>query len=100
MYQVVVSYAHPEDPDAFVEHYAGTHAPLAHAIPGLTSFTWMVCETADGSRPPHFVIARLEFASKEDALAGLGGPEGQAAVADLANFAQAGVELDLGEIRG
>lgn len=98
MYQLAVIYAHPESPDAFLEHYRTKHAPIARTFPKLRSYTWAVCETPDGSRPPHFAVARLAWDSKEDALAALGSPAGQAAVADLPNFASAGVDLELGEV--
>lgn len=99
MYQLTASYAHPEDPDAFLAHYRTTHAVLARKIPQVRSFGWKVCESADGSRPPHFLIAMLRWDSKDDALAALTSPEGEATVADLANFAGAGVDIDLGEVQ-
>jgi uncharacterized protein (TIGR02118 family) len=38
MIKLVVAYGPPEDPAAFDEHYASTHAPLAQKIPGLRRF--------------------------------------------------------------
>ena len=55
MYQITAIYAHPESPEAFVEHYRTTHAPLARELPKLTFFGWTVFETADGSRPRYLV---------------------------------------------
>jgi uncharacterized protein (TIGR02118 family) len=98
VYQLTAVYAHPADPAAFVEHYRTTHAPIAKEFPKLRSFGWTLTETADGSPPPHFLIAVLTWDSKDDALAALGSPAGEAAVADLANFAQAGVDIELGEV--
>jgi uncharacterized protein (TIGR02118 family) len=99
MYQLTASYAHPEDPEAFLEHYRTKHAPLGREFPKARFFGWTICETADESRPPHFLIAVVQWDSKEDALAALASPAGQAAVADLANFAGAGVDIDLGELQ-
>ncbi|MGH3439764.1 MAG: EthD family reductase [Sciscionella sp.] len=98
MFQLTASYAHPENPDAFLAHYRGTHAPLALGFPKVRAFDWTICESADGSRPPHFLIAAVRWDSKDDALAALASPAGEAAVADLANFAGAGVDIDLGEV--
>jgi len=98
MYQLVASYAHPDDPAAFVEHYRGTHAPIARDFPKVRSVRWSVCETPDGTRPAHFLIAVVTWDSKEDALAALASPAGEAAVADLANFAGAGVDIEFGEV--
>lgn len=97
MYQLVATYAPPDDPEAFLAHYRTTHMPLARAFPGVRSLTWMICETLDGSPPPHFVVITARWDSKEDALASVASPEGQAAVADLANFAGAGVDIEFGE---
>ncbi|MEX5717041.1 EthD family reductase [Geodermatophilus maliterrae] len=93
MYRVVVNYHHPEDPQAFLEHYRSTHAPLAKNLAGLSAYTWGVSETLDGSQPPFFVTAVLDWPSKDAALADLGSEQGQAASADMANFAQAGVSM-------
>ncbi|MGK5111451.1 MULTISPECIES: EthD family reductase [unclassified Geodermatophilus] len=93
MYRVIVNYHHPEDPQAFLEHYRTTHAPLAKNLSNVASYTWGTCETPDGSRPEYFVTAVLDWPSKEDALADLGSPQGQAATADMANFAMAGASL-------
>ncbi len=52
----------------------------------------------DGKPPPYHLIAVLTAASEDAALAALGSPECQAAVADLPNFAAAGVELSFGTV--
>ncbi len=47
----------------------------------------------------HALVAVLDWDSKESAQASLGSAEGEAAVGDLANFAQAGVDMEFQEIR-
>lgn len=98
MYQLTAAYDHPADPDAFLEHYRTKHVALARELPGVRSLGWTVCETPDGSPPAHFVIAVLRWDSRAEALAALDSPAGQAVVADLANFATAGVAIDLGDV--
>jgi uncharacterized protein (TIGR02118 family) len=98
MYQIVVSYAQPSDPQAFLDYYRNSHVPVATKIPGVRHYGWIVCKRPDGEPPAHFVIAVLRFDSEQDAMDALGSPEGQAAVADVANFAQAGLELEMGEV--
>jgi uncharacterized protein (TIGR02118 family) len=98
VYQLTASYAHPQDPEAFLQHYRSTHAPIARQFPKASFFGWTICETADGSPPAHFMIAVVHWETKEDALAALAAPAGEQAVADLANFAQAGVDIELGEV--
>ena len=98
MYQLTALYNHPEDPAAFDKHYDEVHAPLAKKLPGLQRFT--VARPApgqDGAKPAYHLVAVLEFADEAAFGAGMGGPEGQAAVADLDNFAGAGVTLLTGE---
>lgn len=91
-------HAHPKDADAFIDHYSGTHAPLGRKLPNLRPFEWIVSQTIDGTRPAHFVIATLHWDTREDALAALASPVGQAVVADLSNFATAGVDVEVGDV--
>ena len=98
MYRLTASYAHGDD-DAIVAHYRDTHAGLAGALPDLRAFTWGPCETPDGSRPAHVLVAVLDWDDRDTALASLDSPAGKAAVADLENFAQAGVDLEFQEVR-
>ena len=93
MYRIVVNYNHPEDPQAFPEYSRPPRAPLAKILSGLTADTGGGAEPLDGSQPPFFVTAVLDWPSKEAALADLGSAEGQAASADMGNFAQAGASM-------
>ncbi|HNP56603.1 MAG TPA: EthD family reductase [Gordonia sp. (in: high G+C Gram-positive bacteria)] len=93
MYEITVIYNHPADPAAFDDYYWNTHVALARKIPGLQSASFVKCDTLDGSTPSHYGIARLVFDSKDQALAGLGSPEGQVTSADVANFASGGATL-------
>ena len=94
MAQLLVLYNQPADPAAFDRYYYETHVPIAKKIPGVRSYTvnsgnpMMVV----GTFPAH-LIAELEFDSMADLQAAMASPEGQAAAADVANFAQAGVTL-------
>ncbi|CAA9410582.1 MAG: hypothetical protein AVDCRST_MAG66-2016 [uncultured Pseudonocardia sp.] len=98
MYQLTALYAHPEDVMAFDAHYDGVHAPLARKIPGLLRYTVSrPGPDADGNKPPYHLVAVLDFADAAAFGAGMGGPEGRAAVADLPTFAGAGVTLLTGE---
>ena len=99
MYRLTASYYHSDDDDALVAHYRDVHAALGAKLPDVRSFTWGPCETPDGSKPPHVLVAVLDWDSKEAALAALDSPAGKEAVADLANFAQAGVDMQFQELR-
>ncbi len=90
-------YRQPTDPEAFDRHYEETHSTLGLALPGLRSFTGTKpAPGPDGAPAPYYFIAALTFDDDEAMGAALGGPEGAAAVADLANFAGAGVDLMTG----
>lgn len=99
MYRLTASYAHPADPDALVAHYRDVHAKLGAKLPELRSFGWGVCETPDGTKPAHALVAVLDWDTKEAALAAFDSPAGKEAVADLQNFAQAGVDLEFQEVQ-
>ena len=93
MAQVLVLYNHPEDPAAFDRYYRQTHIPLAQRIPGLRSYVISAgpVQALAGSAP--YLVAVLTFNSMADLSAALASPEGQAAAADLPNFASGGATL-------
>ena len=93
MAQVLVLYNTPADPAAFDRYYRQTHVPLAKKIPGLRSLSISdgPVQALAGSAP--HLIATLNFDSLADVSAALTSPEGQAAAADLPNFASGGATL-------
>ncbi len=94
MYQVTVLYNHPTDPAEFDNHYERTHAPLAAKIPGLRRYTYSKPTTGpDGTQPAFYLVAVLDFDDEAAMGAGMSSPEGQAAAADLPNFASGGATL-------
>lgn len=98
MMKLTVLYGRPTDTAAFDEHYASVHAPLAKKIPGLTRFEAGKVATLDGSEAPHYLMAQLWFEDMSAFGAGMGSPEGAAAVADVENFASGGVTMLTTEI--
>jgi uncharacterized protein (TIGR02118 family) len=94
MAKLVALYKKPQDTAAFDRHYSSIHLPLARKIPNMLSYeiSTGAVVSATGDSPYH-LVAILEFESLESIQHALGTPEGQAAAADLGNFAQAGVEL-------
>ena len=100
MATLLVLYHQPTDPTAFDAHYTQTHIPLAKQLPGLRSYTINAGPViSPGGPSPYHLIAELTFDSLANLQAALGSAEGQAAVADLANFAQAGVTIVMYEPR-
>jgi uncharacterized protein (TIGR02118 family) len=94
MAKLVALYKTPANAEAFDAHYYSTHVPLAKQLPGLRRYEVSTgpVGTPQGASPYH-LAAILSFDSLEALKQGLGSPQGQATAGDLANFAQAGVEL-------
>lgn len=98
MTKLTVLYGNPTDTDAFDEHYRSTHAPLADKIPGVQRFeAARVVGNVDGSPAQYHLIAELVFEDMAQFQASMGSPEGQAAGADVANFATGGAALIITE---
>jgi uncharacterized protein (TIGR02118 family) len=94
MIRLVVLYGTPTDPDAFLSHYAGTHAPIAAKIPDVTRFTWgRALPGPSGEEPAYFLTAELEWETLEAMQAAMSSPEGVAAASDVANFATGGATM-------
>ena len=99
MLKATLLYGHPTDVDAFEKYYAETHLPIASKMKGvdkleLTKFL----SAADGSKAAYYRMAELFFPGPEQMQGTMSSPEGQAAVADLSNFATGGVTMIIGTI--
>jgi len=100
MAQLLVMYRSPEDAGAFDRYYAEKHVPLAKRIPGLRKYEisrGAVASPAGAS--DYHLIAILQFDDVSAIQAGVASPEGQAAVADLQNFATGGADIFMFESR-
>ena len=93
MAQVLALYNTPADPSAFDRYYQQTHIPIAKKIPWLRTYTVSTgtVQALVGTAP--YLVATLQFDSMADLNAALASPEGQAAAADVQNFASGGVTL-------
>lgn len=94
MIRSFILYGHPKNPDAFARHYRETHIPLVWKMPKLRDFLVSSGPVTSAGEPSEYhLIAELVYDSEEDAAEALGSPEGEAAVADLAKFADGGVTV-------
>lgn len=98
MAKLFAIYQQPQDPAAFDRYYFDKHLPLAKTLPGLKSYE-VTRGDVMGMAGKHgvYLVAILEFASMQAIAAAMASTEGQATAADLANFAQAGVDVMMGE---
>jgi uncharacterized protein (TIGR02118 family) len=94
MYRITILYGHPHDPVEFERYYQQTHLPLGGTMRGVRGVTIGRLESADPAQPAaYYRIASLYFDSREAWQAVLASPEGQAAMADLNQFATGGVTI-------
>jgi uncharacterized protein (TIGR02118 family) len=94
MAQLVVMYKTPKDAAAFDKHYAEKHIPIAKKIPGLRKYevsTGLVATLAGPSG--YHLVATLTFDDVAAIQTAFGTPEGQAAAADVGNFATGGTDM-------
>jgi uncharacterized protein (TIGR02118 family) len=94
MARLVVIYNKPADAAAFDAYYFNKHVPLAKTIPGLRAYEVNAGSIGTPQGPSSFhLIATLTFDSMEAIGAAFASKEGQATAADVANFAQSGVQM-------
>src|ERR1700722_10911652 len=94
MARLVVMYKTPADTAAFDKYYFGKHVPLANKIPGLKKYEVNKGPVATPAGPSGIhLIAILHFDDMAAIEKAFASPEGQAAAADLPNFASGGAEL-------
>lgn len=98
MYKLIALYDQPDDPEAFLAHYSGTHMPLVHAVPGLVEAkAWRIRGNAMGGETPYFLIAEMSYPDRAAFDAAMASPENRAAGKDLMTFARGKVTLLVSE---
>ena len=98
MVKLVVTYGHPESPEAFEKYYFETHLPIAAKIKAQKVELSKMVGTPDGQPASNYRMAELYFNSLEDLQQHMGSAEGQAAVNDIPNFATGGVDVSVAEV--
>lgn len=92
--KLVALYKKPENPQQFDDYYFNKHVPLAKTIAGLRAYEVNAGPMLTPQGPADYhLMATLHFDSLAEINQALASAEGQAAAADLANFAASGVEL-------
>ncbi len=94
MAKLYAIYQQPTDPAKFDAYYFNTHVPLAKTIPGLRSYEVSKGDVVGmGGKHAVYLVATLEFDSMAAIGTAMASAQGQAAAADLPNFAAAGVDI-------
>jgi uncharacterized protein (TIGR02118 family) len=100
MIKLTVLYGHPKDSAGFERYYLDVHTPIALKVKGLRRFEIAkVSGTADGTPAPYYRTADLYFDDAAAMQTALGSPEGQAAAADIGNFASGGFKLMICDVQ-
>ena len=99
MVRLLVLYGHPTDPAAFDKYYEDRHIPIAKKMKGLKKWTVGKVQVKPGEEPPpYYYIPDLFKENRDEFERLLVTPEGQAAVADVPNYATGGVTFLYTEI--
>ena len=94
MAQLLVMYKTPKDAAAFDKHYSEKHIPLAKKIPGLKKYDISRGPVATPAGPSGYhLVAILQYDDMAAIQKAFASAEGQAAVADVQNFATGGVDI-------
>ncbi len=99
MHRLIALYNKPADPEHFREYLQKTHLPLVAVFPGLRGMR-LGLDLADlTGGTTYFAIVECDFDSAEAMHAALASKEGQAASADVPNYAGAGVSILTYEVK-
>ena len=100
MNALVVLYGQPEDPVAFEDYYARVHLPLAGEIELLKELILVSnLVLPEGGQGDQYRMTLGVASSQDDLMTVLASEQGQAAIADLANFATGGFTAYLGYVQ-
>ncbi len=101
MYKFFALYKKPEDVPAFLEHYENVHAPLARKIPGLKKLVVnRITGNAFGGDAPYFLIAEMQFETREDFATAMRSDENRATGKDAMQFAKGLITALIAESEG
>jgi uncharacterized protein (TIGR02118 family) len=94
MHRLLVLYPTPIDPDHFRRHYESVHVPLAKNVPGIREMRYGFDAVTDGEGLEQglsfFCVFEATWDDERSMVDALASPEGQAVVADVANYATGG----------
>ncbi len=94
MHRLIALYNPPEDTAHFRSHLSGVHLPIVAKFPGLRALrVGYDLSAGPDAASPYFAIVECDFDDAEALQTALGSPAGAAAVADVPNYAGAGVTI-------
>lgn len=96
MHRITIQYGAPADPEAFEQHYAEVHVPLASTLPGLRRFSRSHPRGLGGEAP--YFVAELWFDDADVLKAAMKSPEMAETAADAQTFDVASMTMFTGEV--
>ncbi|MEK4402919.1 EthD family reductase [Sporosarcina sp. FSL K6-6792] len=98
MAKLIALYKHPENKEAFDDHYFNVHSPLTAKIPGLREMkVTKISGSPMGGEGKYYLTCEMKYDNLEALQAGLRTAEGKASGKDLMGFAGNLVTLMIGE---
>ncbi|MFD3447400.1 EthD family reductase [Microbacteriaceae bacterium 4G12] len=98
MIKMIALYKHPENKEAFDEHYFNVHGPITAKIPGLRKMeVTKIVGSPMGGEGKYYLMCEMYYDSHEDLKNGMRSVEGKASGKDLMGFAGELVTLMIGE---
>lgn len=98
MVKLIALYKHPENREAFDEHYYNVHGPITAKIPGLRKMdVTKIVGSPMGGEGEYYLMCEMYYDNHEALKQGLRSDEGKASGKDLMGFAGKLVTLMIGE---
>ncbi|MCH1626299.1 EthD family reductase [Fredinandcohnia quinoae] len=98
MVKLIALYKHPEDKEAFNEHYFNTHAPITAKIPGLRKMeVTKILGSPMGGEGEYYLMCEMYYDSHKALQAAMRTDEGKASGKDVMSFAGDIITLMIGE---
>ncbi|QHE52740.1 EthD family reductase [Pontibacillus sp. HMF3514] len=98
MIKMIALYKHPEDKEAFDEHYFNTHGPLTAKIPGLRDMKVTKMHGSPmGGEAKYYLMAEMYYDSMEAFQEAMKTDEAKASGKDVMSFAGDLVTMMIGE---
>ncbi|MCM3115405.1 EthD family reductase [Neobacillus sp. MER 74] len=98
MVKMIALYKHPENKEAFDEHYFNVHGPITEKIPGLRKMdVTKITGSPMGGEGEYYLMCEMYYDDYEALKQGMRSVEGKASGKDLMGFAGELVTLMIGE---
>jgi len=98
MVKMIALYKHPENKEAFDEHYFNVHGPITEKIPGLRKMeVTKINGSPMGGEGEYYLMCEMYYDDYEALKQGMRSAEGKASGKDLMGFAGELVTLMIGE---